>query len=56
LFFIDTFSAATSALDSKSEAVVQEALDAAASNRTTIMIAHRLCVGVFLRLGVLTDI
>ncbi|KAK4139943.1 P-loop containing nucleoside triphosphate hydrolase protein [Dichotomopilus funicola] len=33
---------ATSALDSKSEAVVQAALDAAAKDRTTIVIAHRL--------------
>ncbi|KAK7203709.1 P-loop containing nucleoside triphosphate hydrolase protein, partial [Myxozyma melibiosi] len=33
---------ATSALDTKSEGVVQEALDRAAKNRTTIVIAHRL--------------
>ncbi|KAH8125763.1 multidrug resistance protein 1, 2, 3 [Trichoderma asperelloides] len=33
---------ATSALDSKSEAVVQTALDAAAEHRTTIIVAHRL--------------
>lgn len=33
---------ATSALDTKSEGVVQEALDRAATNRTTIVIAHRL--------------
>ncbi|KAK9472063.1 P-loop containing nucleoside triphosphate hydrolase protein [Dipodascopsis tothii] len=33
---------ATSALDTKSEGVVQDALDRAAKNRTTIVIAHRL--------------
>ncbi|KAK9474340.1 P-loop containing nucleoside triphosphate hydrolase protein [Dipodascopsis tothii] len=33
---------ATSALDTKSEGVVQEALDRAARDRTTIVIAHRL--------------
>ncbi|KAJ3317373.1 ATP-binding cassette, sub-B (MDR TAP), member 4 [Blyttiomyces sp. JEL0837] len=33
---------ATSALDTQSERVVQEALDNAAKNRTTIVIAHRL--------------
>ena len=33
---------ATSALDSKSEKVVQAALDAAARGRTTIAVAHRI--------------
>ncbi|BFZ54826.1 hypothetical protein PYCC9005_001863 [Savitreella phatthalungensis] len=33
---------ATAALDTKSEAVVQDALDKAAHNRTTIVVAHRL--------------
>jgi len=33
---------ATSALDTESEGVVQAALDAAASGRTSITIAHRL--------------
>ncbi len=33
---------ATSALDSKSEQIVQQALDALMKNRTTIVIAHRL--------------
>ncbi|KAJ2985525.1 GTPase-activating protein, partial [Globomyces sp. JEL0801] len=33
---------ATSALDSESEIVVQEALDKAAKDRTTLVIAHRL--------------
>ncbi|MGE0802116.1 MAG: ATP-binding cassette domain-containing protein, partial [Lautropia sp.] len=33
---------ATSALDAQSERVVQQALDAARSNRTTLIIAHRL--------------
>ena len=36
------FDEATSALDTKSEKVVQEALERAAKNRTTITIAHRL--------------
>ena len=35
-------SEATSALDTVSERVVQEALDAAARGRTTLSIAHRL--------------
>ena len=33
---------ATSALDTESESIVQQALDKAAENRTTIVIAHRL--------------
>ena len=33
---------ATSALDSESEGIVQEALDRARSGRTTIIISHRL--------------
>ncbi|HZH08475.1 MAG TPA: ATP-binding cassette domain-containing protein, partial [Lautropia sp.] len=33
---------ATSALDSQSESMVQQALDAARSNRTTLVVAHRL--------------
>lgn len=36
------FSEATSALDTRSEILVQEALDRVSSGRTTIMIAHRL--------------
>lgn len=38
----DEICQATSALDSNSEKVVQEALDQAAKGRTTIAIAHRL--------------
>ena len=41
LFSLYAFQA-TSALDSNSEKVVQEALDQAAKGRTTIAIAHRL--------------
>lgn len=33
---------ATSALDTTSERLVQEALDAASKDRTTIVVAHRL--------------
>lgn len=33
---------ATSALDTESERIVQEALDRVMSNRTTIIVAHRL--------------
>ena len=39
---ITSFVQATSALDSNSEKIVQEALDQAAKGRTTIAIAHRL--------------
>lgn len=35
-------SQATSALDARSEAVVQEAIDRASEGRTTLVIAHRL--------------
>jgi ATP-binding cassette subfamily B (MDR/TAP) protein 1 len=34
---------ATSALDAESEKVVQDALDEVMVNRTTIVVAHRLC-------------
>ena len=34
---------ATSALDAESEKVVQDALDKVMVNRTTIVVAHRLC-------------
>ena len=40
--FARFFSQATSALDSQSEAIVQEALNAAREGRTSFAIAHRL--------------
>ena len=40
--FLISLLQATSALDSSSERVVQDALDHAAQGRTTIVIAHRL--------------
>lgn len=40
--FVNVLFQATSALDSNSEKVVQDALDKAAKGRTTIAIAHRL--------------
>lgn len=42
LSLANTLLQATSALDSHSERVVQEALDRAAKGRTTIAVAHRL--------------
>lgn len=41
-YFLHQFSSATSALDSESEALVQQAIDKAMQNRTVIIVAHRL--------------